>query len=477
MLQFDPIQERFFTNEPQTARSTCNIARDATLSWRFAFSVGERAKTDGKRSLSEYLPHLGLGHLDVQGKSVLVVGEGDGMELLYALSRGAREVHMVGSPQSGGCIQLLNELLGVSIGFTEGDLTTLLPTLPQFDVVIAQELLTASPHPLFLLEKVSALCAESLLLVTHIVDADGELPFTVLYPDNELDDFAGASAAPNRAWLDIGLRRCGFHCDWSNEWSTQFDTKRVSLLSRRTLPKRYSSPEADNLPLDIGEEGKTAVLVMTCRRFEQVWRPFFELFKKYWPDCPYEVFLGTDSGSYPGVKMIQVGTDRGWADNTLFCLRALPHDRVILFQEDFLLNASTNTDVVRKLVRYSRHEGVGCIRLMPVPGPSRRWRNSSLLGAIAATDPYRLSLQLAIWKRELLLSLIKEGESPWQTEEYGTARAALSSDSFLSVQESVPHVIPYFVTGVVQGEWQEGALELLTREGISLQGITKKIPR
>jgi hypothetical protein len=35
--------------------------------------------------------------------------------------------------------------------------------------------------------------------------------------------------------------------------------------------------------------------------------------------------------------------------------------------------------------------------------------------------------------------------------------------------------VPYYCTAIMYGEWDEGALELLRREGISTEGIPKKL--
>lgn len=231
---------------------------------------------------------------------------------------------------------------------------------------------------------------------------------------------------------------------------------------------------------DSGQESRTAVLVMSCKRFKQVWHPFFVLFHKFWPHCPYEVFLATDSDSYPGVKMLSTGEpDPGWGTICLNALRNINAERIIMFQEDFLIRNAVDNYRVRKLVRHAFDYNIGCLRLGPCPGPTAPWHATEALGLIGKTDEYRVSLQLAIWKKSVLMSLVRDGDSPWLVEVRGPERVKDISEPFVSVwrefEGTADMPVPYIITAVVRGVWQSGALQLLKHEGIPMDGITKRI--
>jgi len=236
----------------------------------------------------------------------------------------------------------------------------------------------------------------------------------------------------------------------------------------------------DDLPIDVDQEGGIVVLMVTCNKFKQVWDPFFTLFHRYWPDCPYHLAMVTDIGTHTGAgSVIARGWDESWASNLLNALRKLDVDRLIVFQEDFLLTAPVDTGMVRKLVRYSRDNDVGCLRLCPCPGPTGQWKDE-FLGTIGSNDPYRVSLQLAIWDRLTLMDLIREGESAWDLESKGGERSRLCRKPFLSLwrqpDDTPGGPIRYFITAVTRGVWERGALELLRCEGIPMDGITRVIP-
>lgn len=240
----------------------------------------------------------------------------------------------------------------------------------------------------------------------------------------------------------------------------------------------------ESFPTDEGGEHRTVVLVASCSRYKQVWRPFFTLFRKYWPDCPYKVFFLADEGKGPlpafeGVANIALPHDEGWCTNMITALNGMPSvDRIILFQEDFLLTAKAETYVVRQLVQYAHDVDVGCLRLCPCPGPDLRWIDL-FLGEIGPDAEYRVSLQLAIWKRPVLLGLMRHGEGPWAVEFNGRERSANMKEPFLSLwrqpDDTPGGPIRYFITAVTRGVWEKGALELLKHEGIPMDGITEKI--
>ena len=238
----------------------------------------------------------------------------------------------------------------------------------------------------------------------------------------------------------------------------------------------------DDFPDDIGQENNTAILVVSCKRFEQVWDPFFILFRKFWPDCPYKIYFGIDCGSHDDANIITIktGKDIGWGNICLNAVNKIPANRIILFLEDFILKGPANTQEIRRLVKYSHDNDIGCLRLCPCPGPSAVWQDCESLGLIKTNDDYRVSLQTAIWKKSILNKIIHDGDDAWTVETSGIDRAKDIKEPFLSVwreSEDIPGgPIPYVITAVVKGKWHIDGINLLKRENISTDNITIEIP-
>lgn len=213
---------------------------------------------------------------------------------------------------------------------------------------------------------------------------------------------------------------------------------------------------------------KTAVLISSCDRYQDLWDPFFTLFFRYWQDCPYPVYLGTNHLKYNHnrVTTIAVGDDTDWSSNFRSMLEQIPQPYVIVLIEDFLPTKSVDTAMIAELITYLEDKGAGCLRLYQCPGPDLPCPDNPLVGELSKGADYRLSLQAAIWDKQILLELLRDGESAWELELNGTKRTNALAAPFLCVAGDSP--IPYFCTGVVKGKWVREAVELCKKEGIEV---------
>jgi hypothetical protein len=221
----------------------------------------------------------------------------------------------------------------------------------------------------------------------------------------------------------------------------------------------------------------TAVLVVSCDSYRDVWGPFFALFFRYWDDCPYPVFLGSNVEEYPDQRVVSlaIGEDRDWSSNLLRMLEAVPADGILLLQEDFLFNRPIRTGRVGRYIEYARFRDAACLRLMPIPGPDLPCADQPDLGEIRKGVDYRVSLQAAWWRKECLASVARGGESPWQFELLGSRRSDSIDAPFLSLREGVDFPLDYFTTAVFRGYWEPGAVKLCRRENVPVDLRARKM--
>lgn len=225
----------------------------------------------------------------------------------------------------------------------------------------------------------------------------------------------------------------------------------------------------------------TAVVILTCKKYKQLWGPFFILLDKYWADCPFKIYMVSDYEKYEHEKVsaIEIGQDLGFTNNLLFGLNKIVENNIIYFQEDYLFNNYFDTQRIENCIAHMADFNVSCLRLVPCPGPSSSWEHSTDFGVLQKGDQYRISTQTAIWNKEYLKSMLVPGESGASFEMMGTKRSYLRNETLLSVwRDSADYPggpTPYFISAVTRGVWEDGALELLKKEGISLEGIQKII--
>lgn len=167
-----------------------------------------------------------------------------------------------------------------------------------------------------------------------------------------------------------------------------------------------------------------SVLICSCDRYQSVWNLHLDYLEKYWANCPYPIFLGTDSLTCDRVSTLNCkGKQIPWSLRVYEWLMQLDSNYVLITLDDFILRSPVSTENIQHCLDFSIQKQVDCIRLVARPKPFYQDANDSLIGKYELTMPYLVSLQASIWKRDSLISLIQDGESIWEFEKYGTDRA------------------------------------------------------
>ena len=222
--------------------------------------------------------------------------------------------------------------------------------------------------------------------------------------------------------------------------------------------------------MSISDVKSVPILVISCDRYADLWRPFFEIFWKRWPDCPFPVYLGTNHKTYSDnrVKSIPIGEDQSWALGVHAMLDRIDSEYLILFLEDFLIKQVVETESILKLVQAAQDNQVGCLRLSPLPPPTPLPKhpvpNYSALGIVEPGCPYRVSAQPAIWNVETLRRFLVPGFSPWEFEHIGTQMSEWMPDIFWGPYN---HNLIYD-HGVEKGKWKPAGLAICKEAGVDV---------
>lgn len=224
------------------------------------------------------------------------------------------------------------------------------------------------------------------------------------------------------------------------------------------------------------------VLVNSCDRYEDAWNPFFTLFKKYWTDCPYKIYLNTEtkSYSYPGldIECLNVLNSKKkytWSKRLIDCLKRINSKYIVFLLEDFFFLDYVKSGILDKTkVWLDQNEDVSCFQFYPnvklvsyddgcFPGFLRRDMKGK----------WWLRCQAAIWRRSDLLQYLNPYENVWQYEEYGTNMAKLYNKRFYNAADtdSIPFFYNVDITsgyGLYEGQWLESNKALFEKENISV---------
>lgn len=200
-----------------------------------------------------------------------------------------------------------------------------------------------------------------------------------------------------------------------------------------------------------------ALLVMSCDAYEDLWRPFFTLLTRYWPDCPFPVYIGAEQKTWPDTRVTTLQSEvggRNWSGRLLDYLQQLRQSHVIIMLDDFFLRKSVQTLDVYHCLMFARATEALQVRLIPLPGPTVRVTGEKMIGECVSGVPYRLNTQAAIWGRTKLIELLRAGESIWEFEHNGNQRVLEYTQGFYAVRRAVLPYQGFFAHHVVEkGKW------------------------
>ncbi len=205
-----------------------------------------------------------------------------------------------------------------------------------------------------------------------------------------------------------------------------------------------------------GLRDQVAFVVLSCDRYSDLWEPCFRRLRRYWPDLRLDVFLVANQKRFDtyGVKSLLAGEDIDWSSTIRRALVQVSHRYVFFWFEDAFLDRPIDERAISRYLRWAIDNDADYLRLREVPKP--RQRVSDNIGRLAERIPYRNTCFASIWKRDVFLQLLRDGESAGEFEMQGTKRSDLYP-RFYGVYRC-----PFnYLHGVVRGVWLRSALQEL----------------
>lgn len=228
------------------------------------------------------------------------------------------------------------------------------------------------------------------------------------------------------------------------------------------------------------KDSEIEILICSCDAYSDVWHPFFTLFFRYWPDCPYKINIIANQKSVADSRVTTIATcaEDDWSSAFQHALSEIGSKYIIVLMEDYLLTRPVDTKAIRELGVYVEANNIVCLYLYPLKGTRRACSDlcGHEIGEVSPDARFRVNLQAALWDRGMLQCLVQKGENAWTFEVQGTRRSKQMGGRFLSLIGS-PDESPlvYYCTGVVRGKWMPGAVRLCREEGVTLDYQERKI--
>ena len=227
-----------------------------------------------------------------------------------------------------------------------------------------------------------------------------------------------------------------------------------------------------------------SIYLSTCDGYSDCWDPFFVLFEKYWPSFPGTVYLSSEYKDYcrPGVTAMRLCEKHGvprtkritWSKLTRWALMDIPDEIILFMQEDFFLKGAVQATIIDNYASLMRsHPEIKCIHLTDQNGKGSVPSDYDTLEKINLRRPYRISCQCALWRKQELLTLLRDRESAWEWEFFGSSRSAALGHLYLQVSRDYVklgqfEIVPYVFTGIIKGKWLDEVPALFQDNGIDV---------
>lgn len=164
------------------------------------------------------------------------------------------------------------------------------------------------------------------------------------------------------------------------------------------------------------EDKKLTIIVPTHDSYIDVFAIFFRLFKKYWPDCPYELVLSCNAfvpeeGQFEGVKIINNPEDCLITNRIYNAAVQYPSEYYLVLLEDMFFGKTVDTQRFESLISDLKKDCVSYCRLMP-----SETKKKLKLEYPPKCKPYAISLMGFICNTDFVEENFKENISGWDYE-------------------------------------------------------------
>lgn len=209
--------------------------------------------------------------------------------------------------------------------------------------------------------------------------------------------------------------------------------------------------------------------VASCYNYRDTWRPFFALLEKFWPDCPYRLWLLTDRFESFGFPYVNSFSAKGDWCSILHEFAERSSEEILLMQDDFFITAPVKHSLIEHGLKQMAAKHAACVRLYPCPGADEDC-GDKYYGLINLNQPYLVSCQAAIWDASYLAKITQNcGSTAADFEIMGSNVArTLQRVSLAFKRDMTPWPLEYICSGISRGLWNPDTKRLCDSHGIEV---------
>lgn len=203
------------------------------------------------------------------------------------------------------------------------------------------------------------------------------------------------------------------------------------------------------------------LLVNSCDDYEFLWDGFFSCLKDQWKEFDMPIVLNTESKkySYLDLNILTFSLDKerklSWSNRLLKTLKLIQTEYILFFLDDFWLNSRVDDLRFNKTLEWIKNDkNIASFSFYPTLPPNINSDKYDCFELRPRKCDYKFNCQVAVWRKELLMSYLRKHESPWEFELVGSKRAWRYKEEFYSIKEESKPIFSYQKGGVIhRGKW------------------------
>lgn len=207
------------------------------------------------------------------------------------------------------------------------------------------------------------------------------------------------------------------------------------------------------------------ILVMSCDKNQDLFKPYNYFMEKYWKDHP-EIYYSTESVDNPYYKTIHSDLPiEKWTKRVVESVKQIDSENILLMVDDIFVRNQVNSELVNNLDQYIG--GIVAGLNFEKSFDSLDIPLNDLVSVRNHKGKYKTSLMCQLWNKKALLDLFDKETTPWDFEEKNESKHYLFLISrygnFLNWGYGERK---WF--GIRKGKWCKECKELFDKENIEI---------
>lgn len=210
------------------------------------------------------------------------------------------------------------------------------------------------------------------------------------------------------------------------------------------------------------------IVVCSCDKYDDLWYPYFEIFKNQWKDCKYPLVLNTESKTYThdglDIRCLNLYTAEEassvpWSDRMIETLKHIDTEYVLVTLDDhFLISPVDSAKFEEAFDIIKTHNRVSALSFIAYVPADKKTKWLGNFGRWSMNDYFRINLDTAIWRKKALLRNLRKGENAWEFELNATERALWDFTEYYRYKQGADPILDVSFHlrrgyGLIRGKW------------------------